>query len=54
MCFMDSTTGLGKNLVFANHILAQGMNGLDDIIETDDKFGNSLTHLILMVTVLQI
>ena len=40
-----STTGLGKNLVFANHILAQGMNGLDDIIETDDKFGNSLSSI---------
>ena len=37
------STGLGNNLVFANHILAQGMNGLDDIIETDDKFGTSLS-----------
>ena len=38
-----SSKGLGNNLVFANHILAQGMNGLDDIIETDDKFGTSLS-----------
>ena len=38
-----SSTGLGNNFVFANHILAQGMNGLDDIIETDDEFGSSLS-----------
>ena len=38
-----SSSGLGNNLVFANHILAQGINGLDDIIETDDKFGSSLS-----------
>ena len=37
-----SSSGLGNNFVFANHILAQGINGLDDIIETDDEFGSSL------------
>ena len=42
MCFMDHPQVLGNNLVFANHILAQGINGLDDIIETDDKFGSLL------------
>jgi hypothetical protein len=38
-----SSSGLGNNFVFANHILAQGINGLDDIIETDDEFGSSLS-----------
>ena len=37
------SSGLGNNFVFANHILAQGINGLDDIIETDDEFGSSLS-----------
>jgi hypothetical protein len=38
-----SSSGLGNNPGIANHILAQGINGLDDIVETDDKFGQSLS-----------
>jgi hypothetical protein len=38
-----SSTGLGNNLIFPSHILAQGRNGLDDIIETDDEFGSFLS-----------
>jgi uncharacterized protein YaaQ len=38
-----SSSGLGNNQGIANHILAQGTNGLDDIIETADEFGQSLS-----------
>ena len=38
-----SPSGLGNNFVFANHILAQGINGLDDIIEPGDEFAGTLS-----------
>jgi FG-GAP repeat len=38
-----SSSGLGNNFVFANHILAQGINGLDDIIEPGDEFAGTLS-----------
>jgi hypothetical protein len=37
------SSGLGNNRVFANHILAQGINGLDDIIEPGDRFAGTLS-----------
>jgi hypothetical protein len=39
-----SSSGLGNsNQVIANHILAQGINGLDDHFETGDLFARSLS-----------
>jgi FG-GAP repeat len=38
-----SSSGLGKNQVNANHIIAQGTNALDDISEPDDKYAESLS-----------
>jgi len=39
-----SSSGLGNsNQVIANHILAQGINGLDDLFETGDLFARSLS-----------